>query len=143
MKKALLDLKNIWSHNWKWALPVMLFVSLITLFFSITGNATYRYGSVYLQPSIIKNAQKKAEENDLVIEKLGNLQPHNFFHLLEGEVAYLNQNKSVMITVGIIGSKGRAKLDIVANRNGKDWKYQKITVRIKKPKKEIIKIFEE
>ncbi len=128
------------KRNWKWALPIFIILLLILAFFSITGNATFRYGSVYLQPALINNALQKAKENDLVIKKLGELRPHDFFRLLEGEVEYLDDDKTIAVTVGIIGTKGRAKLDILANKKGNHWEYQKITVRIKKPKKETILI---
>ncbi|GAA4277120.1 hypothetical protein GCM10022259_18440 [Aquimarina mytili] len=95
-----------------------------------------------MQPDLIQNAHEKAKVNEKVIEKLGELSPHDFFRLLEGEVMYSNHNKTVAITVGIIGTKGRGKLDIIANRNKENWEYQKIIVRIKKPTKERIKILE-
>ncbi|MEW7290881.1 cytochrome c oxidase assembly factor Coa1 family protein [Aquimarina sp. 2304DJ70-9] len=134
--------KSWWKTNWKWLLPVSVILCCITFFFLMTGNATLRYGSVLAQPDLINNAHEKAKVNEKVIEKLGELSPHDFFRLLEGEVMYSNNDKTLAITVGIIGSRGRGKLDIIAQRNKKTWEYQKITVRIKKPKKETIKIFE-
>ncbi len=134
--------RNWWRRNWKWLLPTSAILCCITFFFLMTGNTTFRYGSVFVQPNLVNNALKKANENDRVKEKLGELLPHDFFRLLEGEVQYLNNDNSVAITVGVIGSKGRGKLDILANRKDKRWEYKKITIRIKKPKKEMIKILE-
>ncbi len=133
--------KNWFSRNWKWMFPLIGIVFMVVVFFYMTGDATFRYGSIYIQPALVDNALEKAKENERVIEKLGELSPHTFFRLLEGEVEYANNNKTVAITVGIIGSKGRAKLDILADQKGDNWEYQKITVRIKKPEKETITIF--
>ncbi len=137
----ILHKKSWFNQNWKWALPTSIITLLAIVFFYFTGDATFRYGSVYIQPTLIDNALEKAKENEQVIKKLGELSPHTFFRLLEGEVEYANNNKTVAITVGVIGSKGRAKLDILADQKGDNWEYQKITIRIKKPKKETITIF--
>ncbi len=138
----ILHKKSWWNRNWKWMFPLIGIVFMVVVFFSMTGDATFRYGSIYIQPALVDNALEKAKENERVIEKLGELSPHDFFRLLEGEVEYSNNNKTVAVTVGIVGSKGRAKLDILADQKGNNWEYQKITVRIKKPKKETIKILE-
>ncbi|WP_103072452.1 cytochrome c oxidase assembly factor Coa1 family protein [Aquimarina sediminis] len=142
---SMLVFNKIWLHrNWKWILPSTTLVVFAFTFFIMTGDATFRYGSVFLQPDLVNNALEKAQENELVIEKLGKLSSHNFFHLLEGEVAYQNNNSLIILTVGIRNIEGKkAKMDIIAHRNGQKWKYQKITVRIKKPKKVTIKILEQ
>ncbi|MBG6131374.1 hypothetical protein IWQ47_002757 [Aquimarina sp. EL_43] len=139
----LISKKSWWNRNWKWTLPTIGIVVCIFVFFMMTGNAAFRYGSVYVQPNLTENALEIAKKNDRVIEKLGKLSPIDFFRLLEGEVEYSNHNTSIALTVGIRGTKGKAKLDIVANKKGVNWEYQKITVRIKKPKKESITILEE
>jgi len=138
----IINKKSWWYRNWIWILLSSTLLSIITVFFMMTGNATFRYGAVYLQPSLVHNALEMAEKNDLVIEKLGKLSPHDIFKLLEGEVTYL-ENNLIAVTVGIKSIDGkRAKLDIIAYQNEKDWEYKKITVRIKKPKKETIKVLE-
>ncbi len=134
--------RSWWIRNWKWLLVTSAMLSFITFFFLMTGNATFRYGSVLVQPDLIHNAHRKAQVNENVIEKLGHLSSHNFFRLLEGEVTYANDYNTVTITVGIRGTKGRGKLDIIANRDKENWQYQKITVRIKGPYKVCIPILE-
>ncbi|WP_103866094.1 cytochrome c oxidase assembly factor Coa1 family protein [Aquimarina sp. I32.4] len=134
--------KNWWSKNWKWVFPTTGILSCIVLFFMMTGDATLRYGAVYLQPDLVENALLKAKKNEQVIEKIGALKSVDFLSLLEGEVAYSNNNNSVALTIGVKGTKGRAKMDIIANKTNENWSYQKITIRIKKPTKETIKILE-
>lgn len=108
----------------------------------MTGNALFRYGSAYLQPGLIEEAYEIANQNEIVTQKLGKLSPYTFLRLIEGHVAYTNDNTIVKITVNLIGTKKKGKLDIVALREGENWKYQKIVVRIKKPQKETITILE-
>ncbi len=135
--------KSWWYRNWKWVSFFGIILIPIILFFSLTGDATFRYGSVYLQPKLINNAIDKANQNNEVTSELGQLQPTDFFRLLEGEVTYQNNNSLIAVTVGLRGENGkRGKLDILAKKVDKQWEYQKITVRIKKPVKKTIKILE-
>ncbi|WP_109299707.1 hypothetical protein [Aquimarina sp. AU474] len=135
--------KNWWQRNWKWVSLFGVLLIPVLLFFSLTGDATLRYGSIYLQPDLIENALNIASKNDKVIKELGELAPTSFFRLLEGEVEYLNNDSLVAVTVGIRSKNGkRAKIDILARKIEKKWEYQKIIIRIKKPVKKMIKILE-
>lgn len=127
--------KNWVQRNWKWIIPSSFVFLCFIFFFLMTGNATWRYGTVYLQPDLIENARVIAGKNKQVQEKFGKLQPHNFLQLLEGEVVYAENNESITITVGLIGSKNRGKLDIKARKVNKNWEYDVIRVRIKKPER--------
>lgn len=131
---------NWFSRNWLWLLPTSLIFTCMILFFSLTGDATFRYGSVHLDQTLVNNAFEKAKDNEQVIKKLGELSPVDFFQLLEGEVQYTNNNTSIEVTVGIKGTKNRGKMDIVAHKNKQQWVYDIINIRIKKPKKELIEI---
>ncbi len=134
--------KTWWIRNWKWIIPISFLTICITFFFLMTGNATVRYGSVYLQPKLVNEAYQMASENETVTQKLGELSPYNFLRLIEGDVMYSNNNNTVDVTINLLGTKNKGKLDIVAHRNGEHWEYQKIVVRIKKPEKETIPILE-
>jgi hypothetical protein len=43
----------------------------------------------------------------------------------------------VTLSIRIKGSKGKGKMDISAKKNGSEWEYKTITIRIKNPKEEI------
>lgn len=62
--------------------------------------------------------------------------------ILNGSVNYSEDNNLVNSTIKITCQKGKAMLDISANRNNETWDYKIITVRIKSPleKKETIEI---
>ncbi|MBQ0735062.1 hypothetical protein [Aquimarina celericrescens] len=134
--------KSWWNRNRKWiSLFIIILIPIVT-FFSLTGDATFRYGSAHMQPGLIKNAYEMANKNEIVSQKLGQLSEYNFLRLIEGDVLYDNNGNTVYITVNLLGTKKKGKLDIYAHQNGEKWEYQKVIVRIKKPRKETIKIFE-
>ena len=60
--------------------------------------------------------------------------------ILNGTVTYSDDNKSVNSTIKITCEKGKAMLDISADRINESWNYKKINIRIKSPpeKKETI-----
>jgi hypothetical protein len=41
------------------------------------------------------------------------------------------------LSIRIKGTKGKGEMDIMAVRNGTNWKYKKINIRIKEPNEEI------
>lgn len=87
----------------------------------------------YANTELYKNAIERANTDENVSELLGKIKPMDKLAILEGEAHYSNKNKTVNSTIWIYGSKGRAKLDLTANRIEKGWKYTKINVRIKNP----------
>jgi len=133
--------KNWITRNWKWLIPISSILSCILLFFSLTGNATFRFGSIIVQPDLVNSAWEIAREDDEVVQKFGTLSPVSFLQKLEGEVCYSDDNSAVHLSVGILGEKRKGKLDIKAHREDGKWVYDTIAARIKKPKKEIINVF--
>lgn len=53
--------------------------------------------------------------------------------ILEGEVKYNDDNSQVDLSVRVIGTKGKAKMSVIANRINDNWEYEKISIRIKNP----------
>ena len=124
------------------------FISLLLLipviiFFSLTGDATFRYGAVYLQPQLINDAIEIANKDPEVKSEFGEIAPTDIFRLLEGEVYYPQSTSQVKLTIGLRNTLDKkAKLDIVASKKNEIWEYHKITVRIKKPEKKRIIVLE-
>ena len=50
---------------------------------------------------------------------------------------YLCSNPERTVRIRIKGNKGKGKMDISAKKNGNEWEYKKIKIRIKEPKEEI------
>ena len=113
----------------------LLFLGLI-LNSSVNGNVT-DIVQAYSDNSLIAKAVEKAKINQRVIELIGEIEPIDNLAILEGTAIYSNNNKSVQLSLRIKGNKGKGKMDILADKNGNEWEYKKINIRIKKPKTEI------
>ncbi len=140
MNNELIVKKNWWNRNWKWFLPTIVLVFLISfgliLTSSIEGNIT-DIAQAYSDNSLYENAIMKAKINKRVMEVIGEMDPIDKLAIIEGNVIYSDNNKSVILSVRVKGNKGKGKIDISANKNGTQWKYKKINIRIKNPKEEI------
>lgn len=102
-------------------------------YISAINNHIIDFGQAFADDSLTKNALKIAQQNKTVKEVLGSLQPIDNMAILNGDVKYTNNNKSVELHVKISGSKGKANMDIIADKVNKKWTYKKLDVRIKKP----------
>jgi hypothetical protein len=138
MDNELIVEKNWWSRNWKWSLPALLFLLLFGFLLSSTidGNIT-DIAQAYSDDSLYEKAIEKAKTNERVLEVLGAIEPIDKLALFEGNAVYSNNNNSVALSIRIKGSKGKGKMDISAEKNGKEWRYKTINIRIKNPKEEI------
>jgi hypothetical protein len=144
MNNELVQQKNWWKRNWKWFVPVCgVIVLSIGLFFSSgMGKITSDFAQAYADTELYENALEKVKSNQDVIELLGQIEPIDKLAILEGEVKYSNDHKTVNSSIRIIGTEGKARMDISADRVNDKWNYTKINVRIKKPtdKKQTIEI---
>jgi hypothetical protein len=140
MDNELIVEKSWWGKNWKWFLPTLtLIFSLLfwlILSLSIDGNVT-DIAQAYSDNSLYEKAIEKAKTNQRILEVIGEIEPIDKLAILEGNAIYSNNNNSVELSVRVKGSKGKGKMDISAEKNGAEWKYKKISIRIKEPKEEI------
>ena len=138
MNNELIPEKNWWTKNWKWFVPTFLFlITILGLFSSISNGNVTDIAQAYSDASLYENAIKKAKTNQRVLEVLGEIKPIDKLAILEGTAIYSKNNNSVETSIRIKGTKGKAKLDIVADKKGTEWIYKKINIRIKNPKEEI------
>lgn len=129
--------RNFWQRHWKWITPAV--IGIIAIFFmSPIGNAITDIAKVYADASVYENALEKVKVDDRVIAVLGNVETIDKFAIVEGSVFYSNNNSKLNITIRIKGSKGKGKLDIIANKINGIWDYEIIKVRIKDPKETIV-----
>lgn len=116
-------------------MPIISLPLLLIVFFSsgmnkIASDVTKAYSDTEL----FDNALEKAKANQTVISILGEIQPIDQLAILEGQVNYSENNTAVKSSIRISGTKGNARLEIIANKVGTNWVYITINVRIKKPK---------
>jgi len=137
----LITKKSRWNTHWKWLIPLLVLFSGILIILASAGNEISGVVAVYAESEIYENALEIARENQEVKQKLGDLEPIDFFAIAEGVVKYSNDNNSIAISVRVKGSKEKGKLDISADKKENKWEYNRIQIRIRKPK-ETIKILE-
>lgn len=123
------------QRHWKWFAPTILVSLLLVVFFSsglnkMTSDLTLAYSDTELY----SKALEKIKTNETVKTILGDIEPIDQLAILEGQVNYSEDNTKVKSSIRIIGTKGKAKLDIIANKVETEWIYKTIVVRIKQPK---------
>lgn len=135
MNNELIDQKSWWKRNWKWLVPVsgIMLLSFGIFFSSGMDNIATDFAQAYADPELYENAIEKVKTDERVKELLGEIEPMDKLAILEGEVFYSNNNKTINSSTRLKGSKGKTRLDIIAIRVKKEWKYTKINVRIKNP----------
>jgi hypothetical protein len=135
MNNELIEQKSWWKKNWKWVVSVGgVFLFLITFSIS-TGllGISADIAQAYSDTQLYDKALDQVKSDERVIELLGEIQPIDKLAILEGSVEYSNDNKTVKSSIRLVGTKGRAALDIIADRLDNKWHYRKINLRIKKP----------
>ncbi len=140
MNNELLVRKSWLRRNWRWFLPTSLLLFLlllgVVLKSTIDGNVMH-VAQAYSDKSLFEKAIQKANLNQRVIEIIGKIEPIDRLAILEGHTVYTKNNNSVAMSIRVKGSKGKGKMDIFADKNGKEWDYKKINIRIKIPKETI------
>jgi len=135
----LIQKKSWLSRNWKWCIPLVLFVGIIfgLLATSKLGRTLVGIAKVYSESSVCIKALEIANNNMDVNTILGELQPLGNLAILEGAHHYSDDYSRLELTVDVKGSKiiknSRSKMDIVALRKGDEWNFESIKIRIKKP----------
>jgi len=123
------------KRYWKWFVPSIVVIGLVIIFFSSGINkVTSDLTKAYTDTELFNNALKKVKTNETVISILGSVHPIDQLAILEGQVNYSKANTSVKSSIRISGTKGNARLDIIANKVNNEWHYKTINVRIKNPK---------
>lgn len=140
MNNELIENKSWLKTNWKWFIPsfiiLLLLVFGLLLSSSVDGNIT-AIAKAYSDNSLYENAIEKAKTNKRVLEVIGAIEPIDKLAILEGNTNYSNENNVIETTVRIKGNKAKGKMDITAVKNGNEWEFKKICIRIKESKEEI------
>ncbi len=144
MNNDLVEEKSWGKRNWNWLIPLsgIILISFGIFFSSGMDGVATDLAQAYADTKLYENAIEKINADKRVSVLLGEIKPMDKLAILEGQVEYSNENKTVLSTIWIVGTKGRAKMDISADWINKKWNYTKINVRIKNPpeKKQTIEI---
>lgn len=134
MNNELIPQKSLRATYWKWLLATGLIVLVFAFFIrSGAGKISTDLVKGYSDTELYENALKTVQSNNNVKQLLGDIEPIDKLAILEGEIHYSNDNHTVNSTVRIIGSKGKARMDIIADFMDNEWIYKTINVRIKHP----------
>lgn len=127
-------------NNWIWILLSITILAGVVYLFSSSGMSghTVDFAQAYLDKDLYQNALSKAKKDDSVKMIFGELQSLDNLAILEGEVEYFNDNKTVKMSLRVIGSKEKGRMHILANRQNEKWKYEKIDIIVKGENKKII-----
>ena len=128
-----LENRNCWERHWKWLIILLVIILLpVGLFFgSGMGSHFTDFGKAFADHELTEEALLLAQENKEVTKFLGKLQPIDNMAILNGELQYSENNKKVELHVKVKGTKGKAKMDVFAERLADKWNYSQITLRIK------------
>lgn len=145
MNNDLIEEKGWWDRNWKWVLPIfgIIFISITVFFSSNMDGVATDLAQAYADTELYNNALEKVKKDQRAKDLLGDIEPIDKMAILEGHVEYSNDNKSVFSSIRIFGTKGKANMDISADRINNEWNYNEINIRIKNPpeKKQELKIY--
>ncbi len=121
-------------RNLKWILTFgLLFLFFVLFILTELGKISTDFVKAFADTELYENALDEVKNNTDVINLLGEIEPIDKMSILEGEVEYSNNNKTVNSTIRIVGTKGKARMDIIAEKISEEWIYSKINVRIKNP----------
>lgn len=121
----------------KWIIPTIVVLAVVFYLFSSSGmgKVATDLTQAYADEELYKNAIEKANSDQRVLEKIGEIQPIDKMTILNGEVDFSDDNQTVNSTIKVTGSKGNGKLDLTAERENESWRYEKIDIRFKDSEK--------
>jgi hypothetical protein len=138
MHNELVQYKSYWQRNWKLVLSGLLFLIISGYFlFSSFSADGMDLVQAYAEKGLYEKTLEKEKENNEVKHAVGELEPLDPLAILEGSTKYDNHKNSIETTVRIKGTRGKAKMHIWAIKNGGEWQYTKVDVRINSSKKRI------
>ncbi|MDT0606571.1 cytochrome c oxidase assembly factor Coa1 family protein [Croceitalea rosinachiae] len=128
MNNELIPQPSWWKRNWKWVLPVSgcltLIIGAIVIFTSIYfGVTNMMEGS---QP--YEYAHELINQDEELLKILGS--PIEKDGVVQGNINWINGNKSAKMTIPIAGPNGSGTLYIDASGRNDEWIYHEIRVEV-------------
>jgi hypothetical protein len=125
-------------RNLVWLFPLILIV-ITAVYLLLSGViGTGDYAKAYADRRVFEEAVQQAQHNERVQEILGDIQPLDRMAIAEGAVEYAESGQAITATITLKGSKAKGKMDIEAHKADGNWIYDKVSVRTKEPKQEVI-----
>ena len=118
--------KSWFSRNWPWVIPVGGCLTIIVLFFVFLGSVLFGVSSVISNSSPYQDALSKAQEDEYIIELLG--EPIETNGIMRGEISFNNGRGIADISIPIKGPKGYAEVYVVGTKENDEWTYTELYV---------------
>jgi len=115
------------SRNWKWAVPLGLFL-LMLLFAGFIGSILLILETSFQHSDFYVQGLARARANPQVIEKLG--QPITPGWFSSGSVSVSGPTGDANISIPISGPKGKGTIYVVAKKSAGEWTFLKLEVEI-------------
>jgi hypothetical protein len=122
------DRRNWFGRNWKWAVPTGGCLLVIILFVVFAGTLFMGVTSIFTDSEPYKEALSTAQSNEIVINALG--EPIETAGMIKGGVNYSNGEGHTSLEIPLKGPKGKATLQVVADKYTEVWEYQIMEVTI-------------
>ncbi|MBQ4819812.1 cytochrome c oxidase assembly factor Coa1 family protein [Aquimarina sp. MMG016] len=127
--------KSWFSRNWPWVVPVGGCLTLIILFFVFLGSVIFGVTSLISGSDPYQDALAKAQQDDYVIEILG--EPIETNGIMQGKISMKNSTGNANISIPIKGPDGEAKVYVVGTKQNDEWTYSEMYVIIKETDEQI------
>lgn len=139
MNNELISHKSWIQKNWikitiSCFLAILIFIILLS---SNSKNGLTDTINAFKENSLYEKALDHANSNSAVLETIGKINSIDKLAILEGNTSYTNNGNEVIVSVRIKGSKKQGKLEFQATKNGSEWNYKKISIRVKSTNEEI------
>lgn len=125
MDKEFTAQQSWWSRSWKWLmlLSAIIVISITFLFSSGMDSTATDLIQAYADTELYENALEKVKSAERVKQVLGEIKPIDRLAILEGQAEYSDDHNIVNSSIRIIGTKGKATMDISAKRRDNAWHY--------------------
>ena len=119
--------KSWWDRNWYWAIPT----GCLGCLGMVIGSCVVMIGGIF---GTIRGSEPfevvldRARSDPRVIEALG--EPIREGWAVSGNFSLQDDSREADLTIPISGPKGDAELHVVAHREGDEWTYDVMEVRL-------------
>ena len=128
MDNELVPQPSWWKRNWKWVVPVGGCLTAIILVVILVSSLFFGVTKIMQESQPYEYAFKLINQDEELIGILGT--PIEKDGMVQGNINWVNGNKSAKMAIPIAGPKGTGTLYIDATGKGETWDYHEIRVEV-------------
>lgn len=127
--------KSWFGRNWIWVVPVGGCLTLIIIGLIFIGTLFFGVTRMFKNSTPYEYALEQASQNREVTLILGDAIESD--GIISGNISIDNNSGIANFSIPIKGSKGEARIYVVAEKRNGEWIYEKLYVLIKETQEEI------